>query len=515
MARSPIIPHLELRPSQSLVMTPQLQQAIKLLQMNNIELNSFIAEELEKNPLLEREEDVINQASPLSAEEKQEENLRETKQTETLQEERREEASPDTDIDADYANTFTGNSLAESETESQVWQSETIRGKESRTNFSEDYIYSLDNIEDDRISLREHLTSQINIDIKEQKDRIIAIHLIDFLDDAGYLQIDLSSVAKTFNCKEEEIEAVINKVQGLHPVGVFARNLKECLALQLKERNRLDPAMQAMLDNLELLGKKEFKALEKICGEDSENIAEMVNEILSLDPKPASGFENEKATTLVPDVLMKWDKKGQIILELNPDTLPKVLLNSSYVSRINDANLSKGDRKIANNYLASANWLIKALHQRSETILKISTAIVSFQKDFFAKGIEYLKPLTLRDIASEISMHESTVSRVTTGKYIATPIGVFELKYFFSTSLVSKTAGFGSEGGLSAKTVQHRIKTMIDGEEAEAILSDEQIAYLLKKEGIEIARRTVAKYREALGIPTSSLRRREKRIKSL
>ncbi len=487
MVGEPIAPHLELRQSQSLVMTPQLQQAIKILQMNNIELGAFVAEELERNPLLEREGDTDN---------------------EEVIPESDEQEIPETALDIDYDNNFTNDSYAE-ESSSLNWGGGAKGGT-----FSEEADLGMDGFADESLSLREHLTFQINVDIKDPTERMIALHLIDFLDDAGYLSVDEVALAGAFKCSVEKIAEVILQVQGLHPLGVFARNLKECLAIQLREKNRLDPAMQKLLDNLNLLAKREFKALEKICGVDSEDLADMIKEIQSLDPKPAGGFENTAVQTLVPDVFMRTDKNGNRILELNNDTLPKVLINQSYVATINRAGISKADRKTTNNYLNSANWLVKALHQRAETILKVASAIVAYQKDFFAKGIEHLRPLTLKEIANAVEMHESTVSRVTSGKYMATPLGVFELKYFFNQALAAFGAQSSGESH-SAITVKYKIKDMINAENPKEILSDEQIAYLLQKQGIAIARRTVAKYRESLNIPTSSQRRRDKRIKNL
>ena len=353
-----------------------------------------------------------------------------------------------------------------------------------------------------------------NVDIKNIEERLIALLLIDFLDDAGYLIFDDVILTEKLKIDKELLTKVVDKLQGLQPLGVFARDLKECLAIQLKDKNRLDPAMQKLLDNLPLLAKKDFKALQRICSVSAEDLVDMVREIQKLDPKPASGFENITVQTLIPDVFMREDKNGNWIVELNNDTLPKVLLNQSYVKTINKANISKADKKIANNYLTSANWLIKALHQRAETILKVASEIVSYQKEFFTKGIEYLRPLTLKEIANSVEMHESTVSRVTTGKYMETPFGVFELKYFFNQALPN--TGFkNAKENHSATTVKYKIKEMINSENPKEILSDEQIAYLLQRQGIAIARRTVAKYREALNIPTSAQRRRDKQIKNL
>ena len=486
MPGEPIVPHLELRQAQSLIMTPQLQQAIKILQMNNVELNDFVSEELERNPLLEREED---------------NDISENINTENL------ENSENSDLDIEYDNNFTNDSYAEA-SPSLSWSAT------KKTIFDDSQLNAIDSFADEKVSLREYLISQINVDIKNIEERLIALLLIDFLDDAGYLIFDDVILTEKLKIDKELLTKVVDKLQGLQPLGVFARDLKECLAIQLKDKNRLDPAMQKLLDNLPLLAKKDFKALQRICSVSAEDLVDMVREIQKLDPKPASGFENITVQTLIPDVFMREDKNGNWIVELNNDTLPKVLLNQSYVKTINKANISKADKKIANNYLTSANWLIKALHQRAETILKVASEIVSYQKEFFTKGIEYLRPLTLKEIANSVEMHESTVSRVTTGKYMETPFGVFELKYFFNQALPN--TGFkNAKENHSATTVKYKIKEMINSENPKEILSDEQIAYLLQRQGIAIARRTVAKYREALNIPTSAQRRRDKQIKNL
>ena len=318
------------------------------------------------------------------------------------------------------------------------------------------------------------------------------------------------TVADALNCDIARVEAVLTRLQQFDPPGLFARDLKECLALQLADRDRLDPAMAAFIDNLDLVAKRDFKALARVCGVDAEDIADMVAELKSLDPKPALAFDGEVAQPVIPDVLMRARPAGGWHIELNPDTLPRVLVNNQYYAEINTKAASKTDRQYITEQYQSANWLVKSLHQRATTILKVAKEIVRQQDAFFLKGVQHLKPLVLRDIADVIDMHESTVSRVTANKYMASPRGIFELKYFF-TSSISR-----SDGGeaFSAEAIKHRIRAMIDGEPPAQILSDDKIVDILRGDGVDIARRTVAKYREAMGIPSSVQRRRQKSVAS-
>ena len=336
--------------------------------------------------------------------------------------------------------------------------------------------------------------------------RLIGLHLIDLLDESGYVTGSLSELAATLGCSEERVEAVLKVLQGFDPTGIFARGLAECLALQLAERDRLDPAMQTLLDHLDLLARRELPKLMKLCGVDAEDMAEMVAEIRELDPKPAQAFDHQAAEPVIPDILMLARPNGAWRIELNADTLPRVLVNRGYHATVRARSRSREDRDYLTERLQQANWLVKALHQRATTILKVATEIVRQQSAFFQQGVEHLRPLTLRDIAEKVKLHESTVSRVTSNKYIATPRGTFELKYFFTAAI----AGLGGEDH-SAESVRHRIRALIDQESADKVLSDDTIVTILQREGIDIARRTVAKYREALRIPSSVQRRREKR----
>lgn len=488
-----LTPRLDLRQTQSLVMTPQLQQAIKLLQLSNIELTAYVEQELERNPLLEREGEGERDApgdeapeAPDGAAPRGEEPVLDAAvpgQTEAP-------------LDVDYDN---------------LWNGEAAFADWSRRGGRHDFDDAdggLDEMVAREQTLREHLIGQLNVDILDPADRLIGLHLIDQLDDAGYLACALADVAEILGCDVAQVERVLARLQRFDPPGVFARNLAECLALQLRERNRFDPAMQALLDNLPLLGKRDLPALMRVCGVDAEDLAEMIAEVRSLDPKPALAFDHAVAPPVTPDVLMRQGGNGVWVIELNNETLPRVLVDTHYYARVSGGARSREEKSYLTERFQSANWLVKALHQRATTILKVASEIVRQQETFFAKGVRHLRPLILRDIAQAIGMHESTVSRVTANKFMATPRGIFELKYFFTQAIA------GADGGEahSAEAVRHRIKTLIDGEGPKEILSDDRIVEMLKEEGIEIARRTVAKYREAMNIPSSVQRRREKAL---
>lgn len=502
-------PRLDIRQTQALVMTPQLQQAIKLLQLSNLELTAFIDQELERNPLLEREDgdradpageggdpggDAPGDADPRALAEGPVEAPLLDGMTDT---------SAADGMDVDYDNLFNNDSAADS------LDGEAF-GQWSRTGGSmsfEDGESNLEQILAGETSLRDHLVAQLNMDIADAGDRLIGLHLIAMLDECGYLIGDLAELAARLGCALLRVESVLARVQRFDPVGVFARSLKECLALQLAERNRLDPAMAALLDNLELLGRRDLAGLMKVCGVDAEDLADMVGEIKALDPKPALKFDTAVAQPVTPDVLMRRAQDGSWLVELNSDTLPRVLVNARYYAKVSGAARNKDEKLYLSERFQSANWLVKSLHQRATTILKVATELVRQQDAFFRHGVQHLRPLVLRDIAGAIGMHESTVSRVTSNKYIATPRGIYELKYFFTQAIGSNDGGDAH----SAEAVRHRIKALIDAE-GKAVLSDDRIVEILKAEGIDIARRTVAKYREGMNIPSSVQRRREKSL---
>jgi RNA polymerase sigma-54 factor len=332
------------------------------------------------------------------------------------------------------------------------------------------------------------------------------VHLIDMLDEAGYLDGDLDQVARVLGCGADRVEKTLARLQEFDPPGIFARNLAECLRLQLRDRDRLDPAMAILVDNLDLLARRELSALAELCGVDAEDLAEMVAEIKSLDPKPALAFDHAPAQPVIPDVIMRVRPGGGWNIELNSETLPRVLVDNQYHAQIKGAARSKEDKQYINDCFQSANWLVKSLHQRATTILKVATEIARQQDGFFANGVQSLRPLVLRDIAGAIDMHESTISRVTSNKYVSTPRGIYELKYFFTPAISSSSGGESH----SAESVRHRIREIIDAEKADGVFSDDRIVELLRSDGVDIARRTVAKYREAMHIPSSVQRRREK-----
>ncbi len=357
-------------------------------------------------------------------------------------------------------------------------------------------------------TLRDHLLEQLPLLVAEPIERFIVRHLIDMVDESGYLRGDLVQLAEQLGASQDEVAAALEALQTFDPPGVGARNLAECLAIQLKEKNRYDPIIAAVLDNLPLLARHDFAGLRRASGASNEELAEIIREIKALSPKPGLKFGTTTIQPVVPDVLVRPRADGTWLVELNSETLPKLLVDRAYYAVVSEQAKSDEDRAYLNNCLQTANWLVKSLDQRARTILKVSEEIVRQQDAFLTRGVEYLRPLNLKSVAEAIGMHESTVSRVTSNKYMATPRGIFELKYFFTSAIPSLEKG----KTYSSEAVRHRIKQLIDAETADNVLSDDKIVALLKKEGIDIARRTVAKYREALKIPPSVQRRREKRL---
>jgi RNA polymerase sigma-54 factor len=471
---------LDLRQTQALVMTPQLQQAIKLLQLSNMELSAYIEGELEQNPLLERDDAPAEgavESEPAAAAEEGE------------------------DVAAwDAVAGTEGEGSIDLAGDPSAWQSPAPRPQSSET------LPGLDQTLTRPTTLRDHLLAQLSVDLADPADRVIGAHLVDMVDDAGYLQGDLGEVAERLGCGVERVEATLKQLQRFDPPGVFARELAECLALQLQDRDRLDPAMKALVDNLPLLASRDAPTLMKLCGVDADDLAEMVAELKALNPKPGLAFDTAAAEPVVPDVLVRA-QGGGFAIELNNETLPRVLVNNRYYAEVQGAARSKAEKDYLAERYQQANWLVKALHQRATTILKVATEIVRQQEGFFRHGVQHLRPLVLRDIAEAIEMHESTVSRVTSNKYMASPRGIYELKYFFTSAIAAASGG----ESLSAEAVRYRIKALIEGE-GDDVLSDDRVVEILLKEGIDIARRTVAKYREALRIPSSVQRRRARAL---
>jgi RNA polymerase sigma-54 factor len=490
-------PRLEFRQSQSLVMTPQLRQAIKLLQFSNLEVAAFIEEELERNPLLDRDErsELVGERPSADQPERPAEGAdsAELVSAATMPEE------GDGPLDHEFDG-YEAMGPADGLT-----MPSTLSGSGGTQGFEADD-RGLEDLLEGRISLRDHLGEQLRLGFSDRAELLIGAHLIALLEPSGRLSADPVEIAATIGADLAQVEAVRMRMMAFDPVGMFARSLSECLAAQLRDRNRLDPAMAALLDNLDLLARRDMRQLMAVCGVDWEDLQQMVAELRALDPKPGAGWEVAALPPVIPDVLMRAAPGGDWLLELNPDTMPRVLVNEAFYARVSrhaerDAKLFLSER------LATANWLVKSLHQRAQTILKVASEIVRRQDGFFRHGVSHLRPLILRDIAEIVTLHESTVSRVTANKFIATPRGIFELKYFFTTAI----AGAGGESH-SAEAVRHRIRAMVGAETADDILSDDAIVATLRKEGVDIARRTVAKYRDALRIPSSVQRKRERSV---
>jgi RNA polymerase sigma-54 factor len=496
---------LLLRQSQALVMTPQLMQAIKLLQLSNLELTSYVEGELERNPLLERTE---AEGGPLDSEVEPVAAVSEDGRAgdwlgEDLATSR---TTLEEGLGTQLDNVFPDEGSAPAPRAGQdaapaysEWASVGAGGRDDGDHNLEAYISA-------ETTLAGHLTEQLAMATADPVQRMIGQHLIHLVDDAGYLTADLTEVAETLGASLEAVEAVLALLHGFDPSGVCARNLTECLAIQLKERDRYDPAMQALVAHLELLARRDFAALRRICGVGDEDIADMVAEVRQLNPKPGLAFGSALVQPVVPDVFVHPAADGTWAVELNSDTLPKVLINQSYYAQVSKTARGENDKSYLAECLQTATWLVRALDQRAKTILKVSSEIVRQQDAFFAHGVQHLRPLNLKTVADAIGMHESTVSRVTSNKYMATNRGIFELKYFFTASI---SASDGGEAH-SAEAVRHRIRQMIENESPRDVLSDDTIVDKLRTSGIDIARRTVAKYREAMRIPSSVQRRRLK-----
>ncbi|MFJ6333349.1 RNA polymerase factor sigma-54 [Rhizobium sp. NPDC092011] len=505
--------NLFLRQSQSLVMTPQLMQSIQLLQMTHVELTQFIAQEVEKNPLLEfasNDEDLGGHGER-EAKDDHFETAGETgnddfgASTDNLASDWYESDNTghadrlSNELDSNFGNVFSDDASPQrADAPELLSQWKSMPGGEAGES------YDLDDFVAGQISLRDHLNQQIPFTLPAIGDRLIAQHLVDQLDESGYLRADLDETAERLGSTVGEVERVLSVLQLLDPPGVFARSLSECLAIQLRQKDRFDPAMERLIENLELLARRDFATLKRLCGVDEEDLLDMMAEIRQLNPKPGSGFETGISESIMPDIVVRPSADGSWLVELNPDALPRVLVSQSYFASVSK---TSQDHAFLSECLQNANWLTRSLDQRAKTIMKVASEIVRQQDAFLIHGVDHLRPLNLKTVADAIKMHESTVSRVTSNKYMLTPRGLFELKYFFTVSINAVEGGDGH----SAEAVRHKIRLLISNESPDAVLSDDDIVDTLKKGGIELARRTVAKYREAMNIPSSVQRRREKR----
>jgi RNA polymerase sigma-54 factor len=510
---------LELRQTHNLVMTPQLQQAIKLLQLSNLELVSFIEAELERNPLLERADgEDPAESEPVPPDRKGDEQGDMAGASETASSDG--EAEPG-DADGDWVDLETGGSrnedldaepqdvfphadgMAAGALKDSGW---TSLGQGSRIGSDEDS--NLEAYVAEERTLRNHLADQLVLAFADPARRLIGHHLIDMTDEAGYLHGDLAGLAELLGAPLELVEETLAVMHGFEPCGVLARDLRECLMLQLKEQDRCDPAMAALIDNLNLLAVHDLAALKRAARVSDEDLHDMIQELRRLNPKPGLKYGSAPTQPIVPDVLVRALPDGSYHVELNSDTLPRVLINQSYYATVSKSTTRKEDKSYLVDCLQTANWLVKSLDQRARTILKVAQEIVRQQDGFFTYGVRHLRPLNLKTVADAIAMHESTVSRVTANKYMSTNRGLFELKYFFTSAIAATSEGDAH----SSEAVRDRIRTMIEAEPVSDVLSDDKIVERLKGDGIDIARRTVAKYREALRIPSSVQRRRLKRI---
>jgi RNA polymerase sigma-54 factor len=497
-------PRLDLRTSQTLVISPQLQAAIKLLTLSNLELQAEITAELDRNPLLELADDgegggADNGGDPDA------ENPPATASSDPGDMDTElaasEGAHNGSDLDADYVEErFHHDSISDS-------------GRPAEP--SEDF--SFDQLAADDLTLAEVLERQAMS--LSGADLAVALHIISLIDEAGYLTEPVEAIAGRLGLEPEMVERVLLMVQGFEPTGVGARNLAECIALQAKEADRYDPCMAALIDNLDLVARGDLAQLRRLCGVDAEDLADMLRELRGYNPKPGLAFGGGRTVPVVPDIFVRRGPKGWTV-ELNSGTLPRLIVNRQYQARIaahatrlgnnGGAAKAKPERQFLDSCVSQAHWLMKALDQRATTIMKVAIALVEEQAMFFEKGVAHLRPLTLKQIADTIEMHESTVSRVTSNKYLACDRGVFELKYFFTTAIHSAGGG----GDASAEAVRQRLKVLVEAEEPLKPLSDDKLVELLKKDGYDLARRTVTKYREAMGIPSSFDRRRRAVVKA-
>ncbi|HEY6965557.1 MAG TPA: RNA polymerase factor sigma-54 [Erythrobacter sp.] len=493
-------PRLDLRQSQSLVMTPQLQQAIKLLAASNLEIETFIAEALEANPLLDT-------GGPAEPSEPERIELAAPAGEEATADQLMLAGGGEGDAPLDLASVDrdwdTGDGEARSLRDAEWGAAAGSGGGDF------DEMPDWEQLRAAEVTLAEHLEGQIGALTDDPRTAFIARHIIGLLDEAGYLAQPLEEIADDLGVELFEAEAGLALVQSLDPSGVGARSLAECIAIQAREADRYDPCMAALISNLDLVARGEIERLKRLCRVDDEDFADMLRELRGYNPRPGLAFAPAETGTVVPDILLTSNASGGWDLAINEETLPRLIVNRGYYLELNRGATNKESQGWLKEKLADAHWLIRALDQRQKTILKTAAEIVKQQDGFFRRGVSELRPLTLREVAEQIGMHESTVSRVTSNKYLWCERGTFELKYFFTSGVASADGE-----GASSAAIKARIKALIDAETAKNILSDQQLAEMLQKEGFDLARRTVAKYREAIGLGSSAERRRAKKLAS-
>lgn len=467
---------LDMRMSQQLVMTPQLRMAIKLLQMNSLDLQSFVQQEMMENPFLSNEEgstEVLSKA----ADNKTDRDYEDDKISNDFAEDTGLDAGWDSMYDSGGTPDNKASSGGSFDGDSSDWEKNAVSEK----------------------TLKDHLYEQLGLSSNDPVMRFLGQYIIDAIDDSGYISLDFAAASEQLGVKAEKVYEALSLIQTFEPVGVGSRTLAECLGLQMKAEGTYDEAAQVVLANLDLLAKRDLGKLAKIAGVNADEIQEVCERITQLTPKPGLKYGSDVSTNVIPDLIVDRDSEGKWRAELNAEAMPKILLNDAFDIK----GRSKDDTSYINEKMTRAQWLLKSLEQRARTIYKVGNALLEFQAGFFEHGVEHLQPLTLKTVAEKVDVHESTVSRVTNGKFMQTPMGVFELKYFFSSAI-------GTTGGrveVASESVKAMIKRLIKDENPQRPYSDEKLVGLLKKEGIDVARRTVAKYREAIGIPPTSQRR--------
>ncbi|HEY9056510.1 MAG TPA: RNA polymerase factor sigma-54 [Aurantimonas sp.] len=493
---------LHMRQTQSLVMTPQLLQSIRLLQYSHLELKAFVETEMERNPLIADADTAASDATTPESVDGPAGGTDETPGAESDHDALSGAASDG----AAFESGFPGRDDGDDDRPAQSGPSSRGEARPVGADFS------IENLADSRPSLHAHARGEVADALAPGLARKIGEAMVEFLDECGYLRLVPESFAADLGVAAAEVEAALAILQReATPPGLFARDLAECLTLQLQRKGRFDPVMRTVLAHLDLLARRDFAALRRLTGEDEAGLIEILAEIRRLDPKPGHAFDHEGLEAVIPDVIVTEAPDGGWQVELNPEALPRVLVDNAYLRTVRGGCLSDDDRAFIGECQQSANWLVRSLDQRAKTIVKVASEIVRRQDGFLAHGIKGLKPMTLMAVAEAIGMHESTVSRVTASKFVATPRGTFEMRFFFTVAIASAHGGDPH----SAETVKHRIKALIDAESHGKVMSDDDIAATLNKEGVDLARRTVAKYREALGIASSIQRRREMNARRL
>ena len=491
---------VKLKQKQSLVMTPQLQQAIKLLQLSNLELTQHLQEQVDDNPFLELQE---TKKSENSAEKVKD--ISDGAQANTTGVETHVELSSMSESAA-----LAEDPTAHSDFENRFDTSLVEASRTGSTTASIDGDFDVISNVSSQDGFYPNLFKQLNLTIEDPRQRLIAGHFVNALESTGWIGMSVAEIASVSGSTEDEAEAVLAKLQTFEPTGLFARDLADCLRLQLIEQGLFSDNFDTLLENLELLGRGEIKRLARLIDGTAENVMEMLKIIRTLNPKPGEFLGIDHLEMPSPDVIVRRRANGWAV-ELNKSTLPAVVINEDYAMMLEKRRLNEDAKSYSAGALNNARWLKRAVEQRNSTTLRISAEIIRQQTDFLDKGLDYLKPLSLRDVAQSVGMHESTVSRVTTGLLIATPRGGMPLKSFFSVNIASRD----SENDTSAAAVRNLVKRLISEEQPGKPLSDEAISKMISDQGIDLARRTVAKYREMLHIPSSSQRRMQARLANI